>query len=111
MTRLETLNALFENTELDFLDVEYLTDIDNEDELRETIEERISEQDIVYYARAMEYLSEHDNSLHDSLELAAEMGYYLQDLNSEILATLLYQKNLREELSDIDFSEVFDADE
>ena len=44
---------------------------------------------IIYYARAMEYLSENDPSLKDSLEIASEMGYTPDNLSSEILASLL----------------------
>ena len=44
--------------------------------------------DITYYYKAMEYLKEHDPSLSESLELAAEYGYETQNLNSETLASL-----------------------
>lgn len=44
--------------------------------------------EIIYYSKAMEYLKEHDTSLNESLELAAEMGFTLEHLNSETLASL-----------------------
>ena len=44
--------------------------------------------DIIYYYKALEYLKEHDTSLTESLELAAEYGYTTENLNSELLASL-----------------------
>ena len=44
--------------------------------------------EIIYYSKAMEYLTEHDTSLNESLELAAEYGYTTENLNSETLASL-----------------------
>ena len=44
--------------------------------------------EIIYYSKAMQYLIKHDTSLRDSLELAAELGYQTENLNSELLASL-----------------------
>ena len=44
--------------------------------------------EIIYYYNAMKYLSEHDNSLIESLELAWNMGFGLKGLSSETLASL-----------------------
>ena len=63
---------------------------DNEDQAVEFCQE----QDIIYYSRAIEYLSENDASLVDSLALAHEYGFTLDKLDSETLATILYQHNL-----------------
>jgi len=52
------------------------------------------ESDILYYNRAMEYLSENDWTLTESLQLAHEMGFSLENLNSETLATIHYQDAL-----------------
>lgn len=52
--------------------------------------------EIIYYSNAMEYLSEHDPSLSDSLTLAHYMGCTLDSLNSETLASLLASENVRE---------------
>jgi len=68
------------------------------DEFIEQVLEDIYNQEIIYYYKAMEYLREHDNSLNLSLEIADELGFRVSDLNSELLATLLYQDNLRTEL-------------
>ena len=44
--------------------------------------------EIIYYYKAMEYLKEHDTSLSESIEIANEYGYTLENLNSETLASL-----------------------
>ena len=44
--------------------------------------------DIIYYNKAMDYLSENDFSLSESIELAVDMGYELKNINSETLASL-----------------------
>ena len=70
-------------------------------ELEEAVEQWINEQEIIYYNRAMNYLIDNDTSLNRSLEIASEMGYDVSSLNSELLATLLYQEELREEWYEI----------
>ena len=54
--------------------------------------------EVIYYHKAMEFLSEHDPSLSQSLALAAEMGFDLSsgELNSEKLASLLASEMLQE---------------
>ena len=44
--------------------------------------------DVIYYSKAMEYLIENDASLSESTELATEYGYTLDNINSELLASL-----------------------
>jgi hypothetical protein len=44
--------------------------------------------EIIYYSKAMDYLRDNDISLNESLELAEEMGFNLQYINSECLASL-----------------------
>jgi len=53
--------------------------------------------EIIYYAKAMEYLKEYDTSLMRSLELAEEMGLEIKDLNSEVLASLIASDDTRNE--------------
>lgn len=45
--------------------------------------------EIIYYDKAIEYLSKNDPSLIDSLEIANDFGYTIDNLNSETLASLL----------------------
>lgn len=61
-------------------------------------EEYIYSADIIYYSNAMEFLTKYDISLHDSMAKASEMGYTPDQLNSEVLASLLLQDILTDEL-------------
>ena len=65
------------------------------------VNDAIMHEDIIYYYKAMEYLKENDASLSDSLDIASEYGYETKDLNSELLATLLYQQRLTEQWYEI----------
>lgn len=78
------------------IDIEYIVqDCYYLGDLEEAVYDYIREScDIIYYSNAIEYLSEHDCSLRDSLELASDLGYDAESLNSEILATLLFQNHL-----------------
>ena len=67
-----------------------------------SIYEMIDENDgfnceVIYYFNAIKYLQENDPSLRESLEIAAELGYEVKNLNSEILASLLKSQNVRDE--------------
>jgi len=53
----------------------------------------ITNTEIIYYASAIEYLAENDNSLIESLWLADNMWYELKSLNSETLASILASDN------------------
>lgn len=53
---------------------------------------------IVYYSNAIKFLADNDPSFADSLELASEYGFNASDLNSEVLANLLFDSLAREEL-------------
>jgi hypothetical protein len=59
------------------------------------------QEEIIYYYEAMKYLTREDSSLSQSLEIASEYGYTTENLNSELLATLLYQQNLTNEWYEI----------
>lgn len=52
--------------------------------------------EIIYYSNAMEYLTEQDTSLTESIELVVEYGIELENINSELLASLLASKITRE---------------
>ena len=80
---------------LDYIDIENVTDFDSLcDEIQDHGGFNI---DVIYYYNAIEYLMEHDSSLQLSVELAGEMGYETEQLNSEILASLLASENIRNE--------------
>ena len=97
MNKLERLKELVKDNNLD-IDMDYIYDENKDfDQLNEDVIQYIHESEIIYYSKAMAYLSENDNSLYESLEIAKEYGYTIEKLNSELLATLLYQQNFTNE--------------
>ena len=99
------------NTEIDILNLINLEDINFSDPYN-SIYEMIDEndgfyQEVIYYASAMEYLMENDNSLRESLEIAHELGYTADKINSELLASLLKSQNERENFAELE-SEIND---
>lgn len=91
----EQLKELFKDTSFENYQYE---DFSTADELIEAMQEEISQDEIIYYSNAMEYLMENDSSLMESCELASDLGYETKNLNSELLATILTQHNLNQEL-------------
>ena len=51
--------------------------------------------EVIYYSEAIKYLMENDPSLQESLEIANEFGYSVENLNSEILASLHSSREAR----------------
>ena len=106
-TRNERLKELFNDTRYlnEYIDIdsvlntEYYDEITSTDELYSVLCERINEVEIIYYSTAMEILKEEDQSLTESLNLAHELSYTLENLNSEILATLLIHERCIDELN------------
>ena len=86
------------------------SEISSVDDVIESIEDKINEIEVIYYANAMKILSENDQSLQTSLGYADDLGYRCKDINSELLATILLQESAREELYDIrdDIEEVIE---
>lgn len=89
------------NTEIDVL---YFVDIDNIDynNAFDSIYKMIEDNngfdiEIIYYSNAIDFLAKNDPSLQISLEIASDLGYKVQNLNSEILASLLASELIREE--------------
>jgi hypothetical protein len=73
------LNATFQDEILNY----------NIDEIQEELQDNgFFNVEIIYYYKAMDYLRENDISLSESVEIAAEYGYQLDTINSEILASL-----------------------
>lgn len=52
--------------------------------------------EVLYSSTAIKFLSEHDAGLTESLEIAKEYGYDIENLNSELLASLLKSRMLEE---------------
>ena len=71
-------------------------------EILEILEDkRVFEIDIIYYKDAMDYLSKNDSSLRDSLNLAIELGWSIENLNSEVLASFLASRNSMDEFLEL----------
>jgi hypothetical protein len=52
--------------------------------------------DIIYYSEAMNYLSEEDTSLSQSINIAIDFGYNITSIDSEFLANLLIGEKRQE---------------
>jgi len=62
--------------------------------------------EIVYYYKAMQFLTEHDQSLSESLGIAMEYGYQTKHLDSELLASLLASRLARDSFQ-VNFEDEF----
>ena len=76
--------------------------------LREYLQARCEEIEIIYYSQAIQYLQNEDDSLLESLGLARELGYTIDKLNSELLATLHVQNFAMQEIDNF-VSDIVDA--
>ncbi len=83
-----TLKYLGEDATDFYNHTEDLGEKDSQDIYEDLNENGFLNVEIIYYHTAMKYLTEHDTSLTESLELAAELGYTTENLNSELLASL-----------------------
>lgn len=96
--KIENFLKSIEVENLEILDFINIDEIDHSDAF-ESIFEMINDNggfniDIIYYSNSIEYLRRHDNSLNESIEIAIEYGYTIENLNSELLASLLASKNV-----------------
>ena len=99
--------------DIETIPYEYYDDLEDAKDFEsyfEQLEEATYQIECIYYSNAMKYLTEHDNSLNESLEIASEMGYEVENLNSELLATLLMQRKELEALYDAkdDLEDLYD---
>ena len=102
MKRSEKIEKFFrEEVAMNEIDVMYFIDADEVqsfDDVYDSLDDsRAFNVEIIYYTNAMEYLMARDPSLRESLEIAHEYGYTADNINSELLATLLASKECREE--------------
>ena len=89
----DTLQALslehLDDDALDYLNCsDELGDYDSHQIWEELNDNGYFNEEIIYYSRAMEYLKENDCSLSESVEIATEYGYTLENISSETLASL-----------------------
>ena len=87
-------------TSIDEEEIDFSGSIENQLEkyLDNEFEEAVNNEHftITYFHKAMEFLTEEDNSLQESLQLACLYGYEIQDVNSEILASILNEQRYRD---------------
>jgi hypothetical protein len=84
---------------IDLLDYINSENVNSFNDIYEQVEEQGGfNVECIYYSRAMEYLMENDISLQNSMQLAADLGYTLENINSELLASLLASQYTMEEL-------------
>ncbi len=103
-----------QNSDIDFQGILSLINITLDDESGDVEEFVLSILDensafnieVIYYSIAIDYLSKEDPSLKASLELAGELGYAVEDISSELLASLLQSQEERENYS-LDLSEIW----
>ena len=104
----ETLESgiieLFESTKFlgDYIDVASLNEDQDFSDFCDNVNTQIDEANVIYYSTAMNFLMENDCSLNESMELAADYGYNTENINSELLATLLLQSELRSNFREIE---------
>ncbi|WP_323170648.1 hypothetical protein, partial [Pantoea agglomerans] len=76
------LKELFKDTSFECYQ---FTGFDNAEDLIEAMREEINQDEVIYYSNAIKYLSDHDDSLRESLQLAHDLGYTADKINSELL--------------------------
>jgi hypothetical protein len=90
------ITALLQEIDLD-ISSDDIIELENFDDLAEYLQENgFFNIEIIYYNNALKYLAENDPSLTESLALAQDLGYTLDNLDSEKLASLLASKNTEE---------------
>jgi hypothetical protein len=102
-TEQKELCARVEKDTDNIVELAYIMDNDKPcdiDELIEKCEELIYQHEVIGYYNAMQYLSEHDMSLNESIGIAMEYSTPLESINSELLAALLQQRDMLETLAE-----------
>jgi hypothetical protein len=105
-TQLDNFKTFLNTLSCENVDIAYFAteDTDTFEALRDAIYDGNGfDVEIIHYTNAIEYLKENDPSLRDSVEIANDMGYTTDSINSELLASLLASRNAR-----IDFDELED---
>ena len=102
---MNTYNKLHQITEEKMFPIDLASLYHNEDTFNDfcdKVNDAIMQEEIIYYSKAIKYLMNEDASLNQSLDIASEYGYTTEQLNSELLATLLYQQKLTEQWYEIE---------
>jgi len=93
------------DSKIEYIDITYYcstVDVESFEDILEAVENNNGFNiDIIYYSRAIEYLKGNDASLNESIQIAIEYGYNLENINSEVLASLLASQKIREEFEEL----------
>tara|TARA_R110002167_G_scaffold21266_1_gene77450 strand:- start:346 stop:714 length:369 start_codon:yes stop_codon:yes gene_type:complete len=96
-------NQLSEKIDIDFNYFLNYKEHTNLDEITDVLHDNNAfDQEVIYYATAIKYLQENDPSLRESMEIAIEYGFALENINSEVLASLLKTQNVKEDFSELE---------
>ena len=103
MTRAEKIEKFLREEiklrHIDLLDYINAENVNSFNDIYEQVEEQGGfNVEIIYYSQAMRYLTYRDISLQNSMQLAADLGYTPENINSELLASLLASQYSMEEL-------------
>ena len=91
------LQQIAENNQFDIDLANLYYNEDTFNDFCDKVNDAIMQEEVIYYYEAIKYLMNEDASLNQSLDIASEYGYTTEQLNSELLATLLYQQKLTEQ--------------
>ena len=102
-TKFKKISNVISHLDIDFSHLQdEINEINSFDELYDLFyEDNLLNIDIIYYDKAINYLSENDASLKESLDIALQYGYDLKNLNSEILASLHATECLNSEFNSL----------
>ena len=102
--RVDLLVGFVDTLSVDGVDLPYHIDWNNTDVVEDfydltemLVESGAFNIEVIYYGSAMEYLTKNDTSLTRSLGLAHEFCYTPDNINSELLASLIKSEDAREE--------------
>ena len=102
--RVDLLVEFIDTLSVDGVDLPYHIDWDNTDTVEDfddltemLVDSGAFNIEVIYYGSAMEYLTKNDTSLTRSLGLAHEFCYTPDNINSELLASLIKSEDAREE--------------
>jgi len=83
----------------DYIDIDDIINMTSIDEVTELLDDNNAFHiEIIYFNDAMDYLKKNDPSLQNSLIIAREYGYELDNLSSEKLASLLASQEERDSI-------------
>ena len=80
--------------------------IEKLEQVREGLIEDVESDSFIYYQNAIEYLAKNDPSLQQSIELARDFGYNLENIDSVKLADLHSWNDDLEKINNFDFQDV-----